>query len=207
MPIDYSKWDNLAVSDSDDDTKPHVIKLDPSQRVELGRGGYKILSGGASAGRRRDLSALSKFWKHHVKNGTVVVRSHAFSQDRYDICLLIAVRPEGRSRFEVTVTESDLQILCAGRVVFHKEFYAKVRSGDDFVNWQVVRQEVDWNALETYCESAGSGGPDAEITFTELYEQTFVEIELKKQTSIQDCFIWWPKAFKVRSHLHFVFHI
>ncbi|ORM40416.1 uncharacterized protein BXIN_2171 [Babesia sp. Xinjiang] len=197
MPIDYSRWDNLELSDSDDDRKPKVIKLDPSQRVELGRDGYNIISSGTNATNPRDFAALSIFWKKHVENGGVVGRSHVFSQNRYEICVLIAVSAEDKHRFEVAVTESTLRILRSGIEILNKDFYTKVKDDDEFMNWKIVRQEIDWKALESYCRTSGPEGHDANISFTEFYEQTFIELELTKHSIIEDCVIWWPKVFKV----------
>ncbi|GFE55692.1 hypothetical protein BaOVIS_030960 [Babesia ovis] len=192
MPIDYSKWDNLELSDSEDERKPEVIKLDGTQQVELGKNGYKIISRDTKVTTTRDPTAVSKFWKQHVKNGNVVKGSHAFSQNRYEICLLIVVKAEGKPKFEVVVTDTRLRILRSGVEIFNREFYARVKDDDDYVNWKIVRQDVDWKALSAYCHSEGSN-----IVFTEFYEQTFIEVELTKYNKIEDCFIWWPKAFKV----------
>ncbi|CDR95422.1 hypothetical protein, conserved [Babesia bigemina] len=196
MPIDYSKWDHLELSDSDEENKPRVIKLDRSQRIELGRDGYNIVSSTASAADPREIAAQYKFWKDHLKNGSVVARSHAFAQDRYDVCLLIALRDDARHGLEVEVTESHIRILAKGLEIFNKELFAKVKSDDDYVNWQIVRKYVDWNALESYCRNAGRGSLGTHMVFTEFYEQAFVEVDLKKQNNIEDCFLWWPKAFK-----------
>ncbi|EDO05255.1 hypothetical protein BBOV_I001710 [Babesia bovis T2Bo] len=196
MPIDYSKWDNLELSDSDDDRKPNVIKLDGSQRVQLGRNGYNIVSNSPKVNTSHDLVALSKFWKKHVENGSVVERSHVFSQSRYEICLLIAVREEQNAKFDVVVTKSRLKILRSGVEIFNREFYATVKDTDDCVIWRIVRQNVDWKAIEAWCNSSQTQNSDKEITFTEFYQQSFIEIELTKENSIADCFIWWPKAFK-----------
>ncbi|GBE61391.1 nuclear movement domain-containing protein [Babesia ovata] len=196
MPIDYSKWDRLELSDSEEENKPRVIKLDRTQRVELGRDGYNIVSGTVNTGAPCEVATQYKFWKDHLKNGNVVVRSHAFSQDRYDICLLIAVREEARPGLEVEVTESHIRIIAKGVEIFSKEFFAKVKSDDDYVNWQIVRKYVDWNALESYCHNASLGASGADMVFTEFYEQMFVEVDLKKQNTIDECFLWWAKAFK-----------
>lgn len=197
MPLDYSKWDHIEVSDSDDDPRPRVIKLDGSERVELNHDGYNIVSDTRSVTRPVNLAELSNFWKKHVNNGMAYGRSHIFSQDRYDVCILIAVGAAGKSRFEVKVTESSLAISRGGSEIFNKELFAKVNTDDEMMNWQIVRKNIDWKALEQYCSSQRQCGDNINIEFTEFYEETFIEVDLKKHNDIADCFIWWPKAFKV----------
>lgn len=195
MPLDYSKWDKLEVSDSDDDRRPRVIKVGQSEKVELSRDGYNIVPRSQGTAKPLDLVELSKFWKRRLKNGWAYRKSHIFSQDRYDLNVLVAVNSPGKAAFDVVVTETSITVLRGGIEILKKELYARVKTAEDMINWQLLKKQVDWDALHKYC-SAQHEGKDTSIQFTELYEQLFIDIDLKKDNNIADCFIWWPKLFK-----------
>lgn len=185
MTIDYSKWDKLEISEDEEDYTPKVLKVNKDQQVVLGGNGYSI----QTTPKPKDVSNL---WTKRLENGAVCVNSHVYAQNRHEVTALILARG---SNLNVEISEREIKVYGGSDLVLSREFYAKIKDGEEFWNWEVVRMEIDWDALDAFSESRRNGGAQR-LEFTNPKLEQFVEVNLQKLNEIQDCVIWWPKLFK-----------
>eukprot|EP00375_Theileria_parva_P003363 XP_766045.1 hypothetical protein [Theileria parva strain Muguga] len=223
MTIDYSKWDKLEVSDDGEESKINVTKLNKNQQVVIQKEGYSIVNK-ANNSNSNQLSSktnsivnackidLNKEWYKRVLYGIVTVNSHIFTQDRYEVNFLLLIN-FNYYKLQVKLDDCSIKVYNnssnnynslgnnvdkSAELILSKEFYSKIREDENYWNWEIVTLDVDWEALKSFSNSVNKEkNSQCPLYFTRVETCKFIKVNVHKHVDIQDCFIWWPKLFKV----------
>lgn len=182
--VDYSKWNNFEVSDSEDEddepTAPRVTRLEDGAKIQIGPTGSTVFthpsSKEAAGSNSTSSSKATRKYSGKVLDSTNggICETFAWSQDRYEATLQVTV-PIDTKAADITfaVTEKHLSVQIKHTHFFGGDLaYAIAIDEDDIISRGII-----WE-LSDYSET-----------------NRLLVFSLVKKSPIQGSFIWWKHVF------------
>jgi hypothetical protein len=170
--VDYSKWNNIELSDSDDDDsglKPKVTQLSNGERIQIGPNGSTIIS---DKGQPLNQPKVSKL-KCNVENGSYC-NNFNWSQNRYEVNIQSIVPYSTKaSDVKLKVNEKQLEVFLHEALHFGGELAYTI----DIDNTDTIYGGISWEVTDYTSENR------------------LLALTLTKKSPIPGSFIWWKHVF------------
>jgi hypothetical protein len=167
--VDYSKWDNIIDSDSDNDDSirkgPIVQTLQHGERVHIGPQGTEILDSKPS---KTIVNSVQKSSERPTQNNIYINETSMYSwnQSRYDVKVKIPV-------------ESNIKTSTIAIRIDAETKKIDITTGDNIILTGLLRFHVD----------IPEEGVDWELATID--NSKFILLTLQKRCYIQDSVVWW----------------
>ena len=219
--VDYSKWNNIDVSDDedDDDIAPKVTKFDKAGKFHIGPQGSTFFdndddfnrfqsNSSSSCSSSSNSGMKSKVEEVDVdilttwsKNGSLLDR-YIWGQNKNDVIiryeyyhlliLVIILIHLHRVALDNIVKAADIKVSLEGKILnITSKSNQDILSGT--LSYEVIRNQEDEDALDWEIISIKPQNFKLSgiINFTR-----FMEITLKKKSPFSDATIWWSRVFE-----------
>lgn len=179
--VDYSKWDSFAadLSDSDDDGKPIVTKLNDRSKVHIGPSGVSITSNtdeslsNSLSLNQATLESTKKLSFEKSDNGGTTDLFH-WNQTRYEVQIYALLPKEARA------CDVKVQYDPESKLLEFSLRESKIFGG--ILNYPIegMADDIDWEIKRT-----ATNGQDNKSLF----------VTLKKKSIISNATVWWSCIF------------
>ncbi|SJK86678.1 conserved Plasmodium protein, unknown function [Babesia microti strain RI] len=189
MPIDYSKWDALLVTSSDDEPdRPIVTKFDKPKTVTIPYCSSDNLAqnntSNVSSDKVPTREPQRRKLENYCINGGIVDNCYAWGQSRFNVWAIISLPPDTKGKnLNVVLTNESLTITDVSLpvVIIDKTFPFTVNSEYDYYNWEIL----------PHCNFVNDD------PFNKLFHKRVIfEITLTKLEKFEAICSWWPCFFQ-----------
>lgn len=180
--VDYSKWDSFGddLSDSDEDRKPTVTKLNDRSKVHIGPNGVTITADdvvkSSSLSEKCTTLVTIKKSSNKSKNGGKT-DSFDWSQDRYEVLIQasLPLLPSGARVPDITLkydVESQILEFSLDKLI--------LLGGTLRYPIEGLAEDIDWEMKRIN---------------TDEHEENVLHVTLRKKVVIANATIWWSCVF------------